>query len=96
VGGGLGACVGEAACVGDGAEVAVGASVAEAGRVGGTSVGGGPGDAVLTARRPGVGVPSIVMLVEGRLTKKKITAAATTSKPRTSATHGQRLDGSPG
>ena len=50
--------------VGDGGSgVAVGASVAEAGSVGGTSVGGGPGEAV-PARATGftVGVPSTVML----------------------------------
>ena len=73
----------------------MGASVADAGSVGGTSVAGGPGDAVPAASRLGVGVPSMLMLVvEGRLTKNTITAAATTSNPSTSATHGQRLDGS--
>ena len=77
--------------------MAVGASVADAGNVGGTSVGGGPGDAVPAATGLGLGVPStVILVVAGRLTKKKMTAAATTSKPSTRATHGQRLDGSSG
>jgi hypothetical protein len=96
---GAGGVVGVAGTgVADGAGVAVGASVAEAGNVGGTSVGGAPGDAV-PARATGltVGVPSTVTLpARGRVKKKKATAMTMIRTPNARATQGQRFDGSPG
>jgi hypothetical protein len=79
-----------------GTGVAVGARVAEAGSVGGTSVGGGLGDTLLTrATGLAVGVPSTLMLtVCDRLRTKKPMAASTITRPMISAIHGQRFDGS--
>jgi len=81
--------------VAEGIAVAVGASVAEAGSVGGTSVGGTGETAFAMAFT--VGVPSTVTLTEReRLNRKNATAMTTINTPAASATHGQRLDGSPG
>jgi hypothetical protein len=95
-GGTVGCAVGVGGAVGLGSGVAVGASVADGGKVGGTSVGGGPGDAA-RATAGTVGVPSTVMLtLRCRLNRKTPTPTAITSRPSARAIHGQRLDGSSG
>lgn len=97
-GGGVGGgAVGFGGCVGAGTGVAVGARFAEGASVGGTSVGGAPGEAVL-ARATGDGVPCklIVVLLPCRFKKNTATATTITSTPSPKAIHGHRLEGSPG
>ena len=88
--------VGAAGLVGAGRGVGEAASGAEVGGVGGARVGGAAEGELVRATGLAVGVPSMLMTVLGCRTKKKITAARMTTSPSTSATQGQRFDGSSG
>jgi hypothetical protein len=96
LGGRVGRGDGVGKAVGEGCGVGLGTRLADGGKVSGTSVGGGPGEAA-PARGFGVGVPPSVMLTFKpfeRFTRKIRTARPTTSTPNSTAIQGQRLDGS--